>query len=80
MVPNQHATGRDTDAGADDERDHDMAGWVDEAKGRAKEAAGDLTDDDDLKREGKLDKLAGKAKDAVENVKDKIQDKIDDHR
>jgi uncharacterized protein YjbJ (UPF0337 family) len=54
-----------------------MAGW-DEAKGRAKEAAGDLTDDDDLKREGKLDKMAGKAKDAVENVKDKVQDKIDD--
>ena len=26
---------------------------TDEAKGRVKEAAGDLTDDDDLKREGK---------------------------
>jgi uncharacterized protein YjbJ (UPF0337 family) len=66
--------------GADDERTDDMAGWVDEAKGRAKEAAGDLTDDDDLKREGKLDKLAGKAKDAVENTKDKVQDTIDDQR
>ena len=77
MVPNLHATGRGDSAGTDDERTNDMAGW-DEAKGRAKEAAGDLTDDDDLKREGKLDKMAGKAKDAVENVKDKVQDKIDD--
>jgi uncharacterized protein YjbJ (UPF0337 family) len=57
-----------------------MSGWVDEAKGRTKEAVGDLTDDDDLKREGKLDKLAGKAKDAVESAKDKVQDKIDDQR
>ncbi len=49
---------------------------VDEAKGRAKEAIGDLTDDDDMKREGKVDKVAGKAKDAIENVKDKVQDKL----
>ena len=32
---------------------------TDEVKGRIKEAAGDLTDDDDLKNEGKLDKAAG---------------------
>ncbi len=49
---------------------------VDEAKGRVKEAVGDLTDDDDMKREGKVDKVAGKAKDAIENVKDKVQDKL----
>jgi len=49
---------------------------VDEAKGRVKEAVGDLIDDDDMKREGKVDKVAGKAKDAVENVKDKVQDKL----
>jgi uncharacterized protein YjbJ (UPF0337 family) len=57
-------------------KDGTMSEW-DEAKGRTKEAVGDLTDDDDLKREGKLDKLAGKAKDAVENVKDKVQDAVD---
>ncbi len=49
---------------------------VDEAKGRMKEAVGDLTDNDDMKREGKVDKVAGKAKDAIENVKDKVQDKL----
>jgi len=54
-----------------------MAGEFDEAKGRAKEAAGGLTDNDDLKREGKADKAAGTVKDAVESVKDKINETID---
>ena len=33
-----------------------MGEHIDEAKGRTKEAAGDLTDDDKLKREGKIDR------------------------
>jgi uncharacterized protein YjbJ (UPF0337 family) len=49
----------------------------DDAKGRAKEAAGDLTDDEDLKREGKADQAAGKAKSAVDTAKDKASDAID---
>jgi uncharacterized protein YjbJ (UPF0337 family) len=53
-----------------------MAGTFDEAKGRAKEAAGDLTDDDSLKNEGKVDKAVGKVKDKVEDVADKIKDKL----
>jgi uncharacterized protein YjbJ (UPF0337 family) len=44
-------------------------------KGRVKEAAGDLTDDDKLQREGKIDKGTGKVKDAVDNVSDKLKDK-----
>ncbi|MCD9624492.1 CsbD family protein [Rhabdothermincola salaria] len=48
---------------------------MDEAKGRAKEAAGDITDDDDLKREGKADKATGKVKDAVDSVKNKLTGK-----
>jgi uncharacterized protein YjbJ (UPF0337 family) len=51
-----------------------MAG-TDEAKGRIKEAAGDLTGNDDLKNEGKADKAAGKVKDAVDSVKDKVTGK-----
>jgi uncharacterized protein YjbJ (UPF0337 family) len=51
-----------------------MGGW-DEAKGRAKEAAGDLTDDEDLEREGKIDQGTGKVKDAVESVSDKLKGK-----
>jgi uncharacterized protein YjbJ (UPF0337 family) len=54
-----------------------MAGEFDEAKGRAKEAAGALTDDDDLKTEGKVDKAAGTVKDVVEKVKDKVEGAID---
>jgi uncharacterized protein YjbJ (UPF0337 family) len=55
-----------------------MEGKMDELKGRAKEAAGDLTDDRDLQREGKADKAAGKAKQKVEDAKDWVEDKIDD--
>jgi uncharacterized protein YjbJ (UPF0337 family) len=46
-------------------------GNIDEAKGRAKRAAGELTDDDRLKREGSIDKAAGKAKGTVDKVADK---------
>ncbi|HEY2330336.1 MAG TPA: CsbD family protein [Acidimicrobiales bacterium] len=48
----------------------------DELKGRAKEAAGDLTDDDSLKHEGKVDKMAGKAKEAVNDAADKVKETI----
>ena len=50
---------------------------VDEAKGRVKEAAGDLTDDQELKDEGKIDRAAGSMKEHVEDVKDKVEDAID---
>ncbi len=49
---------------------------TDDAKGRLKEAAGNLTGDDDLKREGKLDQAAGKAKDGIEKVADKVKDAV----
>lgn len=52
-----------------------MSGETDQAKGRIKEAVGDLTDDKDLQREGKVDKMAGKAKDAVDRAKDKLTGK-----
>jgi uncharacterized protein YjbJ (UPF0337 family) len=55
-----------------------MDGQVDDLKGRAKEAAGDLTDNDRLKREGKSDQAAGKVKQKVEDAKDWVEDKIDD--
>jgi uncharacterized protein YjbJ (UPF0337 family) len=50
---------------------------ADDLKGRAKEAAGDLTNDDDLKREGKVDQASGKAKGALDDVKDKAEDAVD---
>jgi uncharacterized protein YjbJ (UPF0337 family) len=53
-----------------------MGGTVDKAKGRVKEAAGDLTDDKQLKREGKLDRMAGNVKDAVEGAIDTVKDAL----
>jgi uncharacterized protein YjbJ (UPF0337 family) len=50
---------------------------TDDAKGRVKEAAGNLTGDDDLQREGKTDQAAGKAKDVADSAKDKVDDAIE---
>jgi len=49
-------------------------GTADDLKGRGKEAAGDLTDDDGLKREGKVDKATGTVKDKVGDAGDKLKD------
>jgi len=49
-------------------------GTADEAKGRLKEAAGDLTGDEELKNEGKVDRASGKAKDAIGGAADKAKD------
>jgi uncharacterized protein YjbJ (UPF0337 family) len=48
----------------------------DDAKGRLKEAAGDISGNDDLKREGKVDKATGTVKDGVEKVSDKAKDAV----
>jgi uncharacterized protein YjbJ (UPF0337 family) len=45
-------------------------GTVDDAKGRVKEAAGDLTDDSSLKNEGRVDKASGTVKDKVGDAAD----------
>ena len=53
-----------------------MGEKIDEAKGRAKEAAGSLTDDKGLKREGKADKASSDVKEGVNKVKDKVSDAL----
>jgi len=53
---------------------------TDELKGRTKEAAGALTDDDDLKREGKRDQAVGDAKSKMRDVEEWAEDKVDDLR
>jgi uncharacterized protein YjbJ (UPF0337 family) len=52
-------------------------GTFDNAKGKVKEAAGDLTDDKDLKREGKADQAAGNVKDKIGNLKETAEDAVD---
>ena len=50
---------------------------MDDLKGRAKEAAGSLADDDDLRREGKTDQAEAHAKSKADELADKGRDLID---
>jgi uncharacterized protein YjbJ (UPF0337 family) len=54
-----------------------MESKKDDIKGRVKEAAGDLTDDEDLKREGKTDRVAGSLKEKLEKAKEKGEELVD---
>jgi uncharacterized protein YjbJ (UPF0337 family) len=58
----------------------DMDAKMDEAKGRMKEAAGDMMDDDDMKREGKADRMGATIKEKATDVVDKAKDLIDRDR
>jgi uncharacterized protein YjbJ (UPF0337 family) len=49
-------------------------GALDDAKGRVKEAAGDLTGDKDLQNEGKVDQASASIKSAVGDAADKVKD------
>ena len=53
---------------------------MDEAKGRIKEAAGDMMDDDDMKREGKADQIGATIKDKAGQVVDKAKEVINKDR
>jgi uncharacterized protein YjbJ (UPF0337 family) len=53
-----------------------MGGNMDEAKGRMKEAAGDMMDDDDLKKEGKTDQMGASIKEKADKVVDKAKEVI----
>jgi uncharacterized protein YjbJ (UPF0337 family) len=55
-------------------------GKMDEAKGRAKEAAGSLSGDRSLKNEGKVDKASGSVKDKVGDAADKAKDVVNPKR
>jgi uncharacterized protein YjbJ (UPF0337 family) len=50
---------------------------IDEAKGRTKQAAGDLTDDEKLKREGKVDRAVSSVKERIDDATDTVTDKVD---
>jgi uncharacterized protein YjbJ (UPF0337 family) len=51
-----------------------MNGKLDIAKGRIKEAAGVLINNEALRNEGKADQVAGKAEEVVENTVQKIKE------
>ena len=50
---------------------------AEEAKGKAKEALGDVTDNRDLEAEGQADQLKADAKQVGENVQDAWKDATD---
>ncbi len=52
------------------------SGTTDKMKGRIKEAAGALLDDEKLKSEGQADQFVGKVKSAAEKVVDKAKDLV----
>jgi uncharacterized protein YjbJ (UPF0337 family) len=51
-------------------------GTFDKAKGRLKEAAGALTDDDSLREEGKVDQAAGSIKEKAGKAVDAVRDTL----
>ncbi len=55
-----------------------MAGTMDKAKGKAKEAVGKVTGDRRTEAEGKTDQVKGDVKDAARDVKESVKDTADD--
>jgi len=55
-----------------------IEGEYDQAKGRVKQAAGDLTDNPNLKAEGSWDKVKGAVKEGVGDVKQAVHNATDD--
>jgi len=50
-----------------------MAGEVDKAKGKIKKAAGELTGNQRLKDEGRVDESVGKIKEVISRSADKVK-------
>ncbi len=59
-------------------QDDRIEGTIDEIKGRAKSAIGNVTGDDKLKASGEIDQVTGKAKQAVGDLKDKAGHVLED--
>ena len=55
----------------------DVKGKIDEAKGRGKKAAGDVTGSDQLHREGEVDEKAGKARQKLGEATERVGEQID---
>jgi uncharacterized protein YjbJ (UPF0337 family) len=53
-----------------------MGEEIDDLKGRVKEAAGDLSDDRRLKREGQIDRVGARIKEILEEAKGKLDDAV----
>jgi uncharacterized protein YjbJ (UPF0337 family) len=56
----------------------ELEGKTDALKGKIKQAAGDLTDNDQMRNEGEADELAGKTQDAFGRGRRKVGEAIND--
>jgi uncharacterized protein YjbJ (UPF0337 family) len=56
----------------------EMQGKIDQVKGRAKEAAGDLNNDEQLRDEGEVDEAKGAAQEAFGKGRRKVGEAIED--
>lgn len=54
-----------------------MSEQIDRTKGRVKEAAGDLTGDEDLERKGKVEQASSTVKEKVGDAADAVKRAID---
>jgi len=55
-----------------------MSGLADKVSGNIKQVVGDVTDNDKLKAEGKLEEVQGDVKSKVSEVENHVSDMIDD--
>jgi uncharacterized protein YjbJ (UPF0337 family) len=56
----------------------ELKGKIDQVKGRAKQAAGDITDNERLHDEGVADEMGGKVQDTFGKARRKVGDVIED--
>lgn len=56
----------------------DAKNKVDELKGRGKEAAGSLTNDEELKQEGRGEQALAEGKQKIADAAEAVKDKVDD--
>ena len=54
-----------------------MGADSDQVKGRAEQAAGIITGNEELESQGKSDRAAGEAKEKIEHAKDKVEAKVE---
>lgn len=57
---------------------NEVDGKIDQAKGKAKQAVANVTNDEDLRAEGKVDEAAGKVQDAFGRGTRKVGEAIED--
>ena len=56
---------------------NEREGKIDQAKGRVKQAVGDLTGNNDLKAEGQVDEAGGKVEEAVGQLQQEAAEAIE---